>query len=142
MNKINAGDTKAISSNQGKLYLNRTPIASIKSFECKMAIELEDIKPVGGLNYKKYKNYTLSGTVSLYKVDSELLIELTSAINKKVLPEFVIDIVVTDGAFLGGEAITIKGVTFNELLIGKLGEESIVLDLPFNATHYAITSTF
>ncbi|WP_302782603.1 phage tail tube protein [Acidaminococcus intestini] len=141
---MNKGVTnKIIRGTNGRLWMNDKLLANVKSFECKIKLEYEDIDENGNpIKQRRYIGASIEGTMVLHKVDSAVLKLLNGAIMSMDMPDINLVSQVSDPSVTGMERVKLHNVTFDEFDLAsfenaKVGEESI----PFRAGGYAPTDT-
>lgn len=127
----------------GKLFINNVRMANIKNFELKANLQYEDILVNGKLiTQSKYKGATLTGTLSVHKIDSYMINLLKDSIKTGVMPSFKIVGELSDPNSNGDEAVEILDVLFDDATLmafanGEVREESTA----FRAGDYNYIST-
>lgn len=121
----------------GNLWVNDSEFDKVKSFECKMTIEWEDV-PNGLTTDRVLMGYAYEGTFSYRKTDKN-----HSVVMDLIFTDYS-NGVVTDVSIIGKafnkatnkvERIKITGITFDELQIQKWEEKSLVeVEMPFKAS--------
>lgn len=141
---MNKGVTnKIIRGTNGRLWMNDKLLANVKSFECKIKLEYEDIDENGNpIKQRRYVGASIEGTMVLHKVDSAVLKLLNGAIMSMDMPDINLVSQVSDTSVTGMERVKLHNVTFDEFDLAsfenaKVGEESI----PFRAGGYDSTDT-
>ncbi|MFR9055793.1 MAG: phage tail tube protein [Acidaminococcus intestini] len=141
---MNKGVTnKIIRGTNGRLWMNDKLLANVKSFECKVKLEYEDIDENGNtIKQRRYIGASLEGTMVLHKVDSAVLKLLNDGIMSMDMPDINLVAQVSDPSVTGMERVKLYNVTFDEFDLAsfenaKVGEESI----PFRAGGYDPTDT-
>lgn len=141
---MNKGVTnKIIRGTNGRLWMNDKLLANVKSFECKIKLEYEDIDENGNpIKQRRYVGASIEGTMVLHKVDSAVLKLLNGAIMSMDMPDINLVSQVSDTSVTGMERVKLHNVTFDEFDLAsfgnaKVGEESI----PFRAGGYDPTDT-
>lgn len=141
---MNKGVTnKTIRGTNGRLWMNDKLLANVKSFECKIKLEYEDIDENGNpIKQRRYVGASIEGTMVLHKVDSAVLKLLNGAIMSMDMPDINLVSQVSDTSVTGMERVKLHNVTFDEFDLAsfenaKVGEESI----PFRAGGYDPTDT-
>lgn len=141
---MNKGVTnKIIRGTNGRLWMNDKLLANVKSFECKVKLEYEDIDENGNpIKQRRYVGASIEGTMVLHKVDSTVLKLLDDGVTSMDMPEINLVSKISDPSVTGMERVRLNNVTFDEFNIAsfensKVGEESI----PFRAGGYENTDT-
>ncbi len=86
---MNKGVTnKIIRGTNGRLWMNDKLLANVKSFECKVKLEYEDIDENGNpIKQRRYVGASIEGTMVLHKVDSTVLKLLDDGVTSMDMPE-------------------------------------------------------
>ena len=141
---MNKGVTnKIIRGTNGRLWMNDKLLANVKSFECKVKLEYEDIDENGNpIKQRRYVGASIEGTMVLHKVDSTVLKLLDDGVTSMDMPEINLVSKISDPRVTGMERVRLNNVTFDEFNMAsfensKVGEESI----PFRAGGYENTDT-
>lgn len=128
----------------GKLYINGVRCSNIKSFELKATMNYEEIDVNGNLcKQQVYTGYSLGGTMTLHKVNSNSVNLVKDGMITGVIPDIKFVASLSDPNFDGQERIEVTDVTFDEVTLlafenGQIGEESV----PFKAGGYNYIDTF
>lgn len=134
---------KIIRGTNGRLWMNDKLLANVKSFECKLKLNYEDIDENGNpIQQRRYTGASIEGTMVLHKVDSYVLKLMKDAVLSMDMPDINMVAKVSDPSVTGMERVKLSNVTFDEVGMAsfenaKVGEESI----PFRAGSYVPTDT-
>lgn len=134
---------KIIRGTNGRLWMNDKLLANVKSFECKLKLNYEDIDENGNpIQQRRYTGASIEGTMVLHKVDSYVLKLMKDAVLSMDMPDINMVAKVSDPSVTGMERVKLSNVTFDEVGMAsfenaKVGEESI----PFRAGGYVLTDT-
>lgn len=115
----------------GKLFINNVRIAEIKSFELKASLNYEDINVNNNLiTQSKYTGCTLTGNMTLHKINSFNINLVKDAIKTGVMPSIKFMGELSDPNLDGDEAIEVSDVMFDEATLlsfanGEVREESV-----------------
>lgn len=141
---MNKGITnKIIRGTNGRLWVNDKRLANVKSFECKIKLNYEDIDENGNpIQQRRYTGASIEGTMVLHKIDSYVLKLMKDGVMSMNLPDINMVSSVSDPSITGMERVKLSNVTFDEVDMAsfenaKVGEESI----PFRAGGYENTDT-
>ena len=127
-----------INGTNGKLYVNGVRYANIKSFELKATLNYEEVDINGNLAKQYvYTGYSLSGTMSLHKVNSHNANLVKEGMKTGVMPDIKFVASVNDPNFDGQDRVEVEDVTFDEVTLlafenAQVGTE----DVPFKAGGY------
>lgn len=134
---------KIIRGTNGRLWMNDKLLANVKSFECKLKLNYEDIDENGNpIQQRRYTGASIEGTMVLHKVDSYVLKLMKDAVLSMDMPDINMVAKVSDPSVTGMERVKLSNVTFDEVGMAsfenaKVGEESI----PFRAGGNVPTDT-
>lgn len=131
----NFDHNKTIRGTFGKLWLGDNRMGNVKSFEAKAAIDYEDMKVNGDFGTKKrYMGYSISGTMTLYKVDSYILSLYHKGVMNGNLPELKIRAALDDPTAAGTERVEMSDVKLDEVTLSKFENGTITEEeIPFTA---------
>ena len=133
-------DEQVISGTHGELWMEGDQLAEIKGFEAKVEIEKEDIKKARQMaTGSKMKGFKCTGTMTLHKVDSYMLKQISDSIQAGINPTFKLLSSLNDPASLGAERIVIKDAKFDTLILAnwkvdEIGEQ----EYPFTFTKWEL----
>lgn len=134
---------KIIRGTNGRLWVNDKLMANVKSFECKLKLNYEEIDENGNsIQQRRFTGASLEGTMVLHKVDSYALKLIKDGVKTMNMPDISMVSSVSDPSVIGMERVKLSNVTFDEVAMAsfenaKVGEESI----PFKAGGYENTDT-
>ncbi|WP_302161451.1 phage tail tube protein [Acidaminococcus intestini] len=126
---------KIIRGTNGRLWVNDKLLANVKSFECKVKLDYEDIDENGNpIKQRRYTGASIEGTMVLHKVDSYVLKLMKDGIMSMDMPDINMVSKVADPSVTGSERVKLSNVTLDEVSLasfenGKVAEESV----PFRA---------
>ena len=100
---MNKGVTnKIIRGTNGRLWMNDKLLANVKSFECKVKLEYEDIDENGNpIKQRRYVGASIEGTMVLHKVDSTVLKLLDDGVTSMDMPEINLVSKISDPSVTG-----------------------------------------
>ena len=138
MSKKKMNQNRTINGTHGSVIWDGEKLSNIKSFESKVAMNYEDVPQAEELiDGRKYMGAEISGTMTMYKIDSFIADKLADAIKNGVMPEATLISALKDPAAYGHERVEISGVTFDEMTLMKFELKTITEEeLPFKATSY------
>lgn len=119
----------------GKVWIDGEKMANVKSFEAKASIDYEDMDVNGDFGQKKrYMGYSISGTITLHKVDSFIAKKIASGIMTGNLPEIKIVAALDDPTASGAERVALYDVKFDELTLSQFENRTVLEEeVPFTA---------
>lgn len=126
---------KIIRGSYGRLWCNSDKMANVKSFEAKVTLNYEDVELNEELGTsRRYMGYTIEGTVTLHKYDSKIIRLYKDGITTGVLPDVKFVAALEDPTADGAERVEIYGVTFDEVMLNKFENKTILEEeVPFKA---------
>lgn len=125
---------ETLNGTDGKLWINDTPCATVKSFTLKQTNTYEDVDKAGVLSKsRRIVGIEFSGTISKYLVDNTMA-GLMQEYAKGEMPEIkLIGLIENKTTGMMRRAI-IKGVTFDELDLINFEQKTVILEeIPFQA---------
>ena len=131
---------KVINGTHGTLWVNDVEIGEVKSFQCKIEFEKEEIKMAGVMaTHTKYMGYNIKGSMALHKVNSRMVKLISDSIKQGKEPRFTVIGKLADPDAEGTERIAIKNVSFDDLTlmdweVGSVGAS----EHPFTATDWEV----
>lgn len=129
---------KSINGSFGRVWMNEHLFATSKSFEAKLKLDWEAVTfpEELGEDYK-YMGYSLSGTMTLTKIDSHILHLYSEGVQSGVIPEINCVARLNDPASYGAERVALYGIVFDEVTLMKFENKKIVEEeVPFKARSY------
>lgn len=138
MSKKKMNRNRTINGTYGSVIWDGEKLGNIKGFDSKVTMNYEDVPQAEELiDGRKYMGAEISGTMTLYKIDSFAADKLAEAIKSGIMPEATLIGALKDPAAYGHERVEITGVTFDEMALLKFELKAITEEeLPFKATSY------
>lgn len=126
---------RTLNGKEGRLYMNGTEMAHVKTFKADVEKKKGEV-PIMGKRFMSYKTAGVSGkgTMTLYKINSEMVKTLESYIRTGVDAYFTFQGVLDDpGAQAGTERVTMYDVNLDSTTIAQLDveKESLEEEVPF-----------
>lgn len=127
----------------GKAWINGERLANIRSFEAKASIDYEDMDINGDFGQKKrYMGYSISGTMTLFKVDSLIINKYKNGVMTGELPDIKIVAALDDPTAYGAERVALYDVKFDEITLMAFENKTLVEEeVPFTAGSYEFLDT-
>lgn len=119
----------------GSVWIDNDKMSNVKSFEAKLAIDYEDMDINGDFGQKKrYMGYAISGTMTLYKVDSYIARKIHKGVMNGNLPDIKMVAKLDDPTGYGAERVALYDVKFDELTLNKFENKTLTEEeVPFTA---------
>lgn len=127
----------------GRLWMNGELMGHVKSFEAKVTHDFDDIEVNGDFGTKhRYMGYSISGTVTLHKIDSRILAMYAKAAESGQIPDVRFDSALVDPDSPGAERVAVGDVQFEELTLAQWENKTVLEEsIPFNAGWFEILET-
>lgn len=127
--------------NHQKIYFNNRLLATLTQAEATVSLDYEEVELCGqyGTEYE-YTGYTIEGTITVKKVDSEVLGIMGEAVQDGTVPEVTITGVNLAVPGTGKtEVVTITNARITEFkLLNSEAKTVAETEIPFNASRYKI----
>lgn len=139
--KFNSAEV--INGTFGKVWVNNELVANTKSFEAKISIDYEDINVSNNLaTQSKMTGYSITGTMTLHKVDSQFIKLYANGLKTGDLPSAKVIAALDDPASKGTERVELTDVYFDEIQLSKFENKTITEEeVPFRAGGHRILQT-
>lgn len=131
---------RILSGSEGKVWLNSEILAFVEKVEIKMTGKFEEITCCGDYaTYNKYVGWSGSGTVTIKKINSDIMSQLAQSYSSGEPQELQIVTSVTDIVTGKSERISISEVEITEVNLTSFEAQKIVsMELPFTFSSYQI----
>lgn len=131
---------KVMNGTHGELWVNDEKFADVKAFQCKVEFEKEDIKMCGSMaTHTKVLGYSMKGSVTLHKVNSNMIRLIGESIKTGRAPRFTIVSKLADPDADGTERIAIENVSFDDLTLADWESATAgSTECPFSATSWSV----
>lgn len=132
--------SKTMNGTFGKLWVNNELKGNVKSFEAKLTLNYESVDVSNSLGENnRYMGYSISGTMTFHKCDSNFISMYHEGIISGVLPEINVVASLDDPSAWGAERVQLTGVTFDEIQLMKFEQKTLTEEsVPFKATAYRL----
>ncbi len=130
-----------LKGNDQKIYFDGELLATLTKAEAKITLDYEDIELCGQYGTEhEYTGYSIEGTITRKKTDSNVLKKVHEAILNGNMPQFVIT-----GVNLSvngkNESVTIQNAQLTEVALLNAEAKTVVEEeIPFNASKYKVNS--
>lgn len=114
----------------------RCPLAS--KVEVKVTGDFEDFTPCGAYaTFPIYNGYSIEGTLTDLKSDSELEVAIAEGYRTGVMPDIVLMTSLGSRASARRERWSVSGVVFTEVALANIeSKKPVERELPFKAVYY------
>ncbi|WP_413362233.1 phage tail tube protein [Lysinibacillus sp. 3P01SB] len=131
---------RVINGTHGAVWVNGEKWLDLESIELKVTLEYEDVyfsEDTG--KHRKFMGWVGEGSIVTKKVYSRGTSLLAKAVKTGIMPEVTVTTKLSDPASYGTERTTVSGVTFNEFLLAKMEQRTLLQEeLPFEFTDFDI----
>lgn len=129
---------KILRGNFGRVWVNSELMANVKKFEAKVGLNYEEIQISNDLGtHQRYMGYTIEGTMTLHKIDSQVAHLMKDGIKTGDLPDIKIIAKLDDPSAYGAERIEMTEVTFDELTLMNFENGNVIEEeVPFKAAYF------
>lgn len=136
MSKFN--HNQVIRGTFGKVWLDGERMSSVKSFEAKLSYTYEDMDVNGDMVTKKrLMGMAISGTLTLFKVDSFVIRKYQKIAASGEVPELTIVAALDDPSNDGVERVSLTDVKLDEITLSKFENKTLTEEeVPFTAGGY------
>lgn len=134
-------NNKIIRGTFGRLWINGELASDIKSFEAKVSLDYEDIHVNGDFGtQKRYMGYSISGTMTMHKINSRILRMYSAGMMNGQLPDVRLDAALADPDSNGAQRVVLFDVTFDEVTLAQFENNTVLEEeVPFTAGSYKVT---
>lgn len=132
MSKIRSN--KQINGTYGAVWVNNEKWMDVDAFEAKVTVGFEDVNMAEDPGtHKKMTGWAGEGSMTVKKIYSRGANILAKAVKSGIMPEINIVGKLADPDAFGSERVDIKEVTFNEFMLMKFEQKTLMTEeLPFN----------
>lgn len=139
-------DTKLIQSFTGAggyVWLNGRLLSNVKKIELKVTGEFDDVAFCGNTGTQSdFKGWTGDGTLTMQKIDSEVMTMLASAYKSGVMPDIKIITKLTNPTTGKSERTAVSGVVFTEFMLANFEAKALTEEtVPIKFADYEILET-
>lgn len=122
----------------GRVWVNGQMMANIKSVECKLTMEYEDVDLSGDpVTHRRLMGCAIEGTMTLHKYNSFFPKLMKDAAKSLVHPDVNIVTKMEDKSTGKAERMELYGVTFDEVTLAQWENKTISEEeIPFRAEGY------
>lgn len=118
---------KVINGTHGSCWINGELLSDLESLELKVTLEYEDVNFSEDMGtYRKFLGWTGEGSIVFKKVYSRGINLLAEAVKTGVMPDITINSKLSDPDSYGQERVSVTDVTFNEFLLAKMEQRTLL----------------
>lgn len=136
-------ENEIMNGSGGFIWYNGRKLAVVRSFEAKITGEFEPIELCGdNATYSMYNGYSGEGTLTLLKIDSEILKEVAAAYQSGVMPDISIVSAHQQRGTNKVERIAFLDVMIKELMLAKFEKKAMTEEeIPFSFGNFELLET-
>ena len=118
---------RVINGSNGTAWINGELLSDVDSLELKVTLDYGDVNFSEDFGtYKKFLGWTGEGSIVFKKVYSRGINLLAEAVKTGKMPEITITSKLSDPDSYGQERVSVTDVTFNEFLLTKLEQRTLL----------------
>lgn len=118
---------KVINGTHGALWVNGELWSDLESLELKVTLEYADVNMSEDMGtHRKFMGWVGEGSIVIKKVYSRGSNLLAKAVKSGKMPEITITSKLADPDAYGQERVTVSDVTFNEFLLTKIEQRTLL----------------
>ncbi|MEG0258468.1 MAG: phage tail tube protein [Lysinibacillus sp.] len=118
---------RVINGTHGAVWINGQKLFDLESIELKVSIEYEDVYfPEDTGKYRKFMGWVGEGNLVLKKMYTRGANLLAKAVKTGQMPDVEITTRLADPDSYGVERTSVSGVTFNEFLLAKIEQRTLL----------------
>ena len=126
--------------NGGTAWWNGKKLTTLQSVEAKVTGDFEDINVCGDpATYSVYNGYSGEGTLTVLKIDSDVLVEMAEAYRTGIMPEITVITAQTQKGTNKVERCAYYNITVDELMLAKFEKKAKTeLEIPFKFGNFEV----
>lgn len=126
--------------NGGAAWWNGKKLTTLQSVEAKVTGDFENINVCGDpATYEIYNGYSGEGTLTVLKIDSDVLVEMAEAYRSGIMPEITVITAHTQKGTNKVERIAYSDITVSEFMIAKFEKKAKTeLEIPFKFGNFEV----
>lgn len=134
---------KVVRGTNGRLWINDELLANVKSFECKLTMNYEELDINGEpIKQNLYTSAKIAGTMVLHKINSKMLKYVSDAAKTMIMPDIYLVSKVTDPQIVGAERVKIGRVVLDEVALASFeNAKAMEENIPFKGGSYETLDT-
>lgn len=120
---------RVINGTFGAAWINNEKLFDLESFELKVTINWEDVNfPEDTGTYRKFIGWNGEGSIVVKKMFSRGASLLAKAVKSGEMPDITITTKLADPDAYGVERASVSDVTFNEFLLAKMEQKTLMTE--------------
>ena len=126
--------------NGGTAWWNGKKLSTLQSVEAKVTGDFENINVCGDpATYSVYNGYSGEGTLTVLKIDSDVLVEMAEAYRTGVMPDITVVTAQTQKGTNRVERVAYSDITVNEFMLAKFEKKAKTeLEIPFKFGNFEV----
>ena len=126
--------------NGGTAWWNGKKLSTLQSVEAKVTGAFEDINVCGDpATYSVYNGYSGEGTLTVLKIDSDVLVEMAEAYRTGIMPDITVITAQTQKGTNRVERVAYSDITVNEFMLAKFEKKAKTeLEIPFKFGNFEV----
>lgn len=126
--------------NGGTAWWNGKKLSTLQSVEAKVTGDFEDINVCGDpATYSVYNGYSGEGTLTVLKIDSDVLVEMAEAYRTGIMPDITVVTAQTQKGTNRVERVAYRDITVNEFMLAKFEKKAKTeLEIPFKFGNFEV----
>ena len=128
---------------RGAAWWNGKKLTTLQSVETKVTGDLEDISVCDDpATYKIYNGYAGEGTLTVLKIDSDILIQMAEAFRTGLMPEITVITAQKQKGTNKVERVAYSDVTVDEFMLAKFEKKTKTeQEVPFKFGNFQVLET-
>ena len=111
----------------GDVWFNGMLLSTVQNVEAKLSGNFEDVEVCGEeQTYKKYNGWSGEGTLTMLKINSDIVKLVAEGYKSGVMPEIKIITAIRNKATGKAERCAIEGITVTEVMLAKFEKKTNV----------------
>lgn len=134
---------RILHGNGGAAWWNGKKLVTLQKAEAKVTGDFEDINVCGDpATYSVYNGYSGEGTLTVLKIDSDVLKELAEAYNSGEMPEIVVITSLTQKGTNKVERVSYSDIVVTEFMLANFEKKTKVEEeIPFKFGNFQVLET-
>ena len=126
--------------NGGTAWWNGKKLSTLQSVEAKVTGDFEDINVCGDpATYSVYNGYSGEGTLTVLKIDSDVLVEMAEAYRTGIMPDITVVTAQTQKGTNRVERVAYSDITVNEFMLAKFEKKTKTeREIPFKFGNFEV----
>lgn len=126
--------------NGGTAWWNGKKLSTLQSVEAKVTGDFEGINVCGDpATYSVYNGYSGEGTLTVLKIDSDVLVEMAEAYRTGIMPDITVVTAQTQKGTNRVERVAYSDITVNEFMLAKFEKKAKTeLEIPFKFGNFEV----